>query len=231
MVREECGRDAYCVGANSTSACVLGDCAPRLLPGAACINAPTEVPCAWGERCIESQCRQLGEIRVANEGESCRDSARGETFDQWRCEEGTRCVVTSSPPMFQSICVRVPALGEPCTVSCTLGLTCRDSVCIPFPLPNVGDACMPEEFRSFCAEGAWGMSCVNGVCALSTARLGEACHRSSRPCNEGYCGYSDESTSTSICIAERVAIGESCFDLEQCENGLCCGGVCVPLPE
>lgn len=231
MVQEECGRDAYCVGASSTSACELRNCAPRLLPGAACVGGPTDVPCAWGERCIEDQCRRPGEIRVARAGESCRESARGETFNRWLCEEGTRCVVTSSRPMFEQTCVRVPALGEPCTAYCELGLTCRDFVCTRTPLPNAGDACSPEDFGGFCADAAWGMPCVDGRCVLSTASLGQACHQSFRPCTEGYCGYSDEPTPTPICIAERLAIGDFCVDLEQCENGLCCGGVCVPLAE
>ena len=230
MVTEECGRDAYCVGAN-TSACELHECAPRLAPGAVCINAPTEVPCTWGERCIEDQCRRLGEIRVAQEGESCRDSPSGKTFDGWRCAEGSECVVTSSFPMFEQTCVRVRALGEPCTVNCGPGLICSDMTCTPFPMPNVGDSCSDDPtFGSFCAGRAWGMPCIDGICQLSNARLGEACHHTFRRCNEGYCAYS-ETGSVPTCVADRVAIGESCFDPEQCENGLCCGGVCVPLPE
>ena len=230
MVTEECGRDGYCVGANN-AACEVHACAPRLAPGASCINAPTEQPCAWGERCIEGQCRRLGAVRVAQEGESCRDSPNGETFDAWECAEGSGCAVTSGPPMFEATCVHAGMLGEPCTVSCGPGLLCQSFVCVPIPMPNVGDRCVEDSLSGFCAGRAWGLPCIDGICELSRARLGEACHQTFRRCVEGYCGYSDELTSTPICIAERVAQGAFCIDPDDCEDGLCCGGVCVPVPE
>ena len=217
--QEECDRASYCALPDPPS-CGGGVCTPRLAPGATC---GVGAQCAWGEQCLEALCRAFGGVSRADLGESCGDFVDGATYRVAQCEPGFGCLIR--PP---STCVRLSRLGEPCG-DCDVGLECRDNLCVDDELPREGDPCeSPSGFQPLCAWGTFGLLCEDGVCVTSEGRIGDVCRL---PCVEGHCAFSIDVPGPSRCMATRLPLGAFCNAVDQCENGLCCDGVCVPLPE
>jgi len=99
---------------------------------------------------------------------------------------------------------------------------------VSYELPREGEPCRsPGGSAGLCDWGTYGLLCEDGLCITNESRIGDVCRI---PCVEGYCGYTDESPDVQRCLATRRPLGESCNAIDECENGLCCDGVCVPVP-
>lgn len=223
---DECGRDGYCAESDLRG-CEVGVCRPRVGPGAPCDGG---TPCAWGEGCVEGLCRHhLPPQRTATLGAPCGRTTRGSAFYSEWCVDGLGCAF--DPPA----CVPVVSLGERCggcpgpdCELCETSLRCESNVCVPFERVRAGDPCIGGG-QGLCAPNTYGLLCEDGLCVTSEGRIGDVCRI---PCIEGYCGYpEDDYSAPSRCLATRRTEGAYCTAIDECENGLCCGGVCVPVPE
>ena len=229
--QEECGRDGYCADTGEPFCTGGGLCRPRLTPGAVCSPG---APCAWDQACLDGLCRTLTRgRRTARLGASCGLVVEGETYYSELCVEGATCSVSFSSP---STCVPVVSEGASCgrcpgpdCAVCGTWLRCLANVCVATPLPREGDPCNgPSGVQGFCDSGTYGLVCEEGLCVASQSRIGDVC---GIPCAEGYCARPDDTSGPARCMATRRPNGASCTGFDQCENGLCCGGVCVPVPE
>ena len=217
--QEECGRDGYC--ADTEGVCWAGVCRQRLTRGATCVAGDA---CALDEDCFDGICRtRTPNRRTATLGATCGSFVDGETYYFEACVEGAACSFSFTAP---STCIPVVSLGESCgpcpgpdCAGCAVTLVCDANVCAPSRLPREGDPCDSSTF---------GLVCEDGFYETRQTGIGDVCWV---PCVEGYCAPSDDSSFPARCMATRRPNGAPCTAIDQCENGLCCNAVCVPVPE
>ena len=198
------------------------------------IGRAHRAPSALGELCLEGLCRSVAAPRrTAPLGAPCGPIVDGAAYHNESCAEGLTCATGADFPW---TCIPISEPGERCgacpgpdCATCGASLRCEANVCVPFELPREGDACAgPLGSQGLCAWGTYGLLCEDGLCVTSRGRIGDVCRI---PCVEGYCAYSDESPDVQRCLATRLPLGASCSAIDQCENGLCCGGVCIAVHE
>ena len=227
---EECGRDGYCEDM-ADGLCGAGRCQPRPTSGVACAAGAR---CAWDGLCLDGLCRDYTrQRRTAALGAGCGLVVEGATYHHETCADGLACAFAGTSP---ATCVPIVSLGASCgncpgpnCTVCGASLRCETNVCVPYALPREGDPCNgPMGRQGLCDNGTYGLLCENGLCVTNEGRIGDVCRI---PCVEGYCAYTDDSSDVQRCLATRLPLGAFCGAIDQCENGLCGDGVCVPVPE
>ncbi len=212
---EDCAGDAICYRDAFSEPTCLGHCAPKVAPGAACVD---EIPCSTGgledATCgSDLTCATVALGDTVGEGEPCGLSPSGEhAFTLIPCASGTWCDRGDEP---MGVCAPPIAIGAECPTEqapCLDGALCsRDGSvdrCMALTIQSIaGTPCRAAE-HEFCDPYS-ALVCTADVCEDPPG-----------DCVTGFSCPEPEYCAESAC-APKKGDGEECAGDDECGSALC----------
>lgn len=154
--------------------------------------------CDVGLQCLGT-CVVVPEIIHKVEGDPC-------TQQTDLCEAGTFCMAPADDPTGPTSCLRLPGVGQPCTVGCDVGLECEfmetQAVCVAPPTEGQPCGSYPNE----CAAGLW---CNVDVCERTLPEGAPCSPGDDEACGVGFeCDELDDGSGQDVCKPEEAFV---CF--------------------